>query len=161
MNLRLVLPLVTFLATPALFAQGGTTTPEPVRIEERMEGEGTINVEPEPEAPAPEAGQSVFTIVEKMPEFPGGQQALMKYVGSKIRYPEEAMENSIQGTVFVTFVVEPDGRITGVRILRGIGHGCDEEAMRVVKSMPNWTPGKQLGKAVRVQYNLPVRFTMM
>lgn len=161
MNLRLVLPLVTFLATPALFAQGGTTTPEPVRVEERVVGDETITVEPMRADEPVHDVNVVFTVVEEMPEFPGGQQALMKYVGSKIRYPEEAMENSIQGTVFVTFVVEPDGRITGVRILRGIGHGCDEEAMRVVKSMPNWTPGKQLGKAVRVQYNLPVRFTMM
>lgn len=161
MNLRIALPLIAFLATPALFAQGGTTTPEPVRVEERVVGDETITVEPmRVDEPAHDANE-VFTVVEEMPEFPGGQQALMKYVGSKIRYPEEAMENNIHGTVFVTFVVEQDGRITGVRTLRGIGHGCDEEAMRVVKSMPNWTPGKQGGKPIRVQYNLPVRFTMM
>ncbi|MGV3636235.1 MAG: energy transducer TonB [Flavobacteriales bacterium] len=160
MNLRLALPLITFLVTPALFAQGGTTTPEPVIIEERMGGEGTITVEPVLEAPSSEAGDRVYTVVEKMPEFPGGQQAWLKYVSSKIRYPEEAKEHDIQGTVFLTFVVEQDGRITGVRTLRGIGHGCDEEAIRVVKSMPNWIPGEQGGKPVRVQYNLPVRFML-
>ncbi|MBL7964097.1 MAG: energy transducer TonB [Flavobacteriales bacterium] len=160
MNLRLVLPLVTFLATPALFAQGGTTTPEPVRIEERMEGEGTINVEPEPEAPAPEAGQSVFTIVEKMPEFPGGQEALMKYLSSRIEYPEEAMRENIEGAVFISFIVEQDGRISNVKSLRGLGGGLTEEAIRVVKGMPNWLPGKQRGAPVRVQYNLPIRFKL-
>lgn len=102
----------------------------------------------------------IFTVVESMPEFPGGQGELYKYLGNNIKYPVMAKESGIQGRVFVTFVVEKDGSITDVRLLRGIGGGCDEEAIRVVESMPNWKPGKQRGKPVRVQYNLPVKFTL-
>lgn len=103
---------------------------------------------------------SIFTVVESMPEFPGGLQELYNYLGNNIKYPVMAKESGIQGRVFVTFVVERDGSITDVRVMRGIGGGCDEEAIRVVQSMPKWQPGKQRGKPVRVQYNLPVRFTL-
>lgn len=102
----------------------------------------------------------IFTVVESMPEFRGGMEELYTYLGNNIKYPVMAKESGIQGKVYVTFVVEKDGSITDVRVLRGIGGGCDEEAVRVVESMPNWTPGKQRGKPVRVQYNLPVRFTL-
>lgn len=102
----------------------------------------------------------IFMVVESMPSFPGGEPALYKYLGENIKYPQMAKESGIQGRVFVTFVVERDGSVTDVRVLRGIGGGCDEEAIRVVKNMPKWTPGKQRGKAVRVQYNLPVKFTL-
>ncbi|HBG71626.1 MAG: hypothetical protein A2W93_08285 [Bacteroidetes bacterium GWF2_43_63] len=103
----------------------------------------------------------IFTIVEDSPEFPGGQDALMTYLMNNIKYPHEAMEASIQGTVYVTFVIETDGAVSNVKVLRGIGGACDEEAVRVVKGMPNWTPGKQRGKAVRVQFNLPIRFVLV
>jgi periplasmic protein TonB len=102
----------------------------------------------------------IFMVVESMPEFPGGEPALYKFLAENIKYPQMAKESGIQGRVFVTFVVERDGSVTDVRVLRGIGGGCDEEAIRVVKSMPKWSPGKQRGKAVRVQYNLPVKFTL-
>jgi len=102
----------------------------------------------------------IFMVVESMPNFPGGEPALYKYLAENIKYPQMAKESGIQGRVFVTFVVERDGSVTDVRVLRGIGGGCDEEAIRVVKNMPKWTPGKQRGKAVRVQYNLPVKFTL-
>ena len=102
----------------------------------------------------------IFMVVESMPEYPGGEAALYKYLAENIKYPQMAKESGIQGRVFVTFVVERDGRVTDVRVLRGIGGGCDEEAIRVVESMPKWTPGKQRGKSVRVQYNLPVKFTL-
>jgi len=102
----------------------------------------------------------IFTVVESMPEFKGGMAELYKYLGNNIKYPVMAKESGIQGKVYVTFVVERDGSITDVRVLRGIGGGCDEEAVRVVQDMPKWTPGKQRGKPVRVQYNLPVRFTL-
>ncbi|MEE4257530.1 MAG: TonB family protein [Bacteroidales bacterium] len=102
----------------------------------------------------------IFTVVESMPEFKGGMAELYKYLGNNIKYPVMAKESGIQGKVYVTFVVERDGSITDVRVLRGIGGGCDEEAVRVVQGMPKWTPGKQRGKPVRVQYNLPVRFTL-
>ncbi len=102
----------------------------------------------------------IFMVVESMPEFPGGEPALYKFLGENIKYPQMAKESGIQGRVFVTFVVEKNGSVTDVRVLRGIGGGCDEEAIRVVQNMPKWTPGKQRGKSVRVQYNLPVKFTL-
>jgi protein TonB len=104
--------------------------------------------------------QEIFQIVEEMPAYPGGEQKLMEFVAKNIKYPQIARETGIQGRVFVGFVVEPDGSVSNVKVLRGIGGGCDEEAMRVVKSMPKWKPGKQRGKAVRVSYMLPVNFTL-
>ena len=104
--------------------------------------------------------QEIFQIVEEMPAFPGGEAKLMEYVGKNIKYPQIARETGIQGRVFIGFVVEPDGSVSNVKLLRGIGGGCDEEAMRVVKSMPKWKPGKQRGKAVRVSYMLPVNFKL-
>lgn len=111
----------------------------------------------------PEEGPSepeIFTIVEEMPTFPGGDQALLEYMAKNTKYPPLARENGLQGIVVVTFVVDEGGRINNVQILRGIGGGCDEEAIRVVQSMPAWKPGKQRGMPVRVQYNLPFRFTL-
>lgn len=116
----------------------------PVKIEEEEE----------------EDEQVIFQVVENDPEFPGGIEALMKFLQQNIKYPQLARENNITGKVYVTFVVERDGSVTGVRVLRDIGGGCGQEAVRVVKSMPKWTPGKQRGKAVRVQYNLPVNFSL-
>ena len=102
----------------------------------------------------------IFTVVESMPEFPGGMGELMKFLAKNIKYPPLAKESGIQGRVFINFVVEPTGAISNVKVLRGIGGGCDEEAVRVVASMPKWKPGKQRGKSVRVSYNLPVKFTL-
>lgn len=107
-----------------------------------------------------EEEQQIFTVVENDPEFPGGMEALYKYLAQNIKYPQLARDNNITGRVYVTFVVERDGSITGCRVLRDIGGGCGQEAIRVVKSMPKWTPGKQRGKAVRVQFNLPVNFNL-
>jgi protein TonB len=107
-----------------------------------------------------EEERQIFMVVESMPEFPGGEASLYKFLAENIKYPQMAKESGIQGRVFVTFVVERDGSVTDVRVLRGIGGGCDEEAIRVVKNMPKWSPGKQRGKPVRVQYNLPVKFTL-
>lgn len=111
-------------------------------------------VEPDPE-PAPE---KVFTAVEQMPEFPGGQSALMKYLSSNIRYPQMALANDIQGRVVVKFVVEKDGSVSDVQVVRGVDKDLDKEAVRVVKSMPKWQPGKNNGQAVRCYFNLPVTF---
>jgi len=104
--------------------------------------------------------QEIFQIVEEMPAFPGGEAKLMEYVAKNIKYPQIARETGIQGRVFVGFVVEPDGSISNVKLLRGIGGGCDEEAMRVIKSLAKWKPGKQRGKAVRVSYQIPVVFKL-
>ena len=102
----------------------------------------------------------VFDVVETMPEFPGGRTALMYFLANNIHYPDDAKMMGIQGRVFINFVVETDGSITNIKILRGIGSGCDEEAARVVKIMPKWSPGLSKGKPVRVSFNLPVKFTL-
>ncbi|MCF8303385.1 MAG: energy transducer TonB [Bacteroidales bacterium] len=104
--------------------------------------------------------EEIFTVVEQQPSFPGGERARMKYLQENIEYPQMARESGIQGTVYVTFVVEKNGDVTNVEVLRGIGGGCDKEAIRVVKNMPKWNPGKQRGKPVRVQFNMPIRFTL-
>ena len=101
-----------------------------------------------------------FIVVEEMPNYPGGDDARIKFITDNVVYPVMAKESNIQGTVYVTFVVEADGSITDVKVLRGIGGGCDEEAVRVVKMMPKWNAGKQSGKSVRVQFNLPIKFTL-
>jgi TonB family protein len=108
----------------------------------------------------PKAEEPVFKVVESMPSYPGGQEAMINFLASNIKYPEEARTKGIQGTVFITFVIETDGSVTHVEMLRGIGGGCDEEGVRVVSSMPRWTPGKQKGNLVRVQFNLPIKFAL-
>ena len=107
-----------------------------------------------------EAEQEIFTVVEDMPGFPGGEEELFRFLGKNIKYPAMAKDAGIKGMVYVNFVVWIDGTIKDVKVLRGIGGGCDEEAMRVVKNMPKWKPGKQRGKTVPVSYNLPIRFTL-
>ncbi len=104
--------------------------------------------------------EEVFTVVEDQPSFPGGDGKLLEFLGKNIKYPSLAKENNIQGMVVLTFVIEKDGSVSDVKVLRGIGGGCDEEAMRVTRSMPRWSAGKQRGQSVRVQFNLPVRFVL-
>ncbi|MGP1515294.1 MAG: energy transducer TonB [Bacteroidales bacterium] len=107
-----------------------------------------------------EAEEVIFTVVESSAIFPGGSAELNKYLARNIKYPQQARETGTQGKVYLTFVVEKDGSITDIKILRDIGSGCGEEAIRVVKMMPKWTPAKQRGKTVRQQFNLPVNFTL-
>jgi protein TonB len=102
----------------------------------------------------------IFTSVEQVPEFPGGLSAFGKYLEKNIRYPAVARENNTQGKVFVSFVCERDGSLTDVKVARGIGDGCDEEAVRVIKASPHWKPGIQNGRPVRVQYSVPISFTL-
>lgn len=102
----------------------------------------------------------IFTVVEDQPNFPGGDEARILYLKDNIKYPQMARESGIQGTVYVTFVVERNGSVTDVKVLRGIGGGCDEEAIRVIQNMPKWNAGKQRGKPVRVQFNMPIKFTL-
>jgi periplasmic protein TonB len=104
--------------------------------------------------------EEIFTVVESMPMFPGGEAAMYAYLQSNMTYPRMAIEAGISGKVYVTFVVEKDGTITDVKLLRGIGGGCDEEAIRVVKKMPVWKPGSQRNIPVRVQYIMNVKFTL-
>jgi len=99
----------------------------------------------------------VFQIVEKQPEFPGGIEKMMQFIYNNFQYPSIDMENEIQGRVYVSFVVEKDGSISTIKVLRGVTKTIDAEAIRVINKMPNWTPGEQAGKTVRVKYVLPIR----
>ena len=103
---------------------------------------------------------SIYQIVDEMPQYPGGEKAMMEYVAKNVKYPQEAKDKEIQGRVFVSFVVEKDGSVSTVKVLRGIGGGCDEEAVRVVSSMPKWKPGIKDGKPVRVSYMMPLNFKL-
>lgn len=113
----------------------------------------------QPEPPKEEETK-VFDVVEQMPSFPGGAGALMQYLSSNIKYPVVAEENGVQGRVVCTFVVEKDGSITDVRVIKPVDPSLDKEAVRVVKGMPRWIPGKQNGSAVRVKYTVPVTFRL-
>lgn len=117
---------------------------------------------PAPVAPAPveEVADEIFDVVEENPEFPGGDDARSKYLSENIRYPEIAQENGIQGRVIVQFVVEKDGSTTAITVARGVDPSLDKEAVRVVKEMPRWKPGKQRGKPVRTKFTLPVVFRL-
>ncbi len=132
----------------------------------------TMDVPPPPPPPAPPSTNEnpttaespttgdVYTVVEQMPEFVGGDNARVKFLSENIKYPELAKEKGIMGTVFVSFVVDEFGTVKDAKILRGIGGGCDEEALRVVKLMPKWKPGKQSGKPVNVAFNMPIKFML-
>lgn len=102
----------------------------------------------------------VFITVEQQPQYPGGMDALHLFLTKNLSYPRSAANAGVSGRVFISFVVNTDGSLTDVQVLRGIGFGCDEEAVRVIQKMPHWKPGKQLGRAVRVKYNLPIAFTL-
>lgn len=128
-----------------------------VEADEETVVEEYIPIE-EPEEEEEEA--PIFHVVESMPSFPGGEEARIRYLQENLKYPQMARESGIQGRVFLTFVVERDGSITDVKVLRGIGGGCDEEAIRVIQNMPKWNPGKQRGKPVRVQFNMPILFKL-
>ena len=104
--------------------------------------------------------QEVFMIVEQLPTFPEGEEAFSKFLSENIVYPQQAREAGIEGRVMVGFIVESDGEITNVKVLRSIDPVLDEEAIRVIKMMPKWNPGKLQGKAVRVQYQVPITFSL-
>lgn len=114
----------------------------------------------QPEPVQKEEEQKVFDVVEQMPQFPGGPSALFEYLSKNIKYPVVAEENGVQGRVIVTFVVEKDGSITDVKVVKSVDPSLDREAKRVVSSMPHWIPGKQNGSAVRVKYTVPVTFRL-
>jgi protein TonB len=126
-------------------------------VEEAPEEAPPPKQEPPPE---PEEGK-VFQYVEDMATFPGGSKALMQYIANNIRYPAIARDNHIQGTVVLKLIIEADGSISEVELLRGIGGGCDREAIRLVKNMPKWIPAQQNDRNVRVQVILPIRFKLM
>ena len=140
----------TNTAIGAFTVEGNDETAEVKHVEEKI-------AEPEP---VKEEETKVFDVVEQMPSFPGGPSALMQYLSSNIKYPVVAEENGLQGRVVCTFVVERDGSITDVRVIKSVDPSLDKEAVRVVKGMPKWIPGKQNGSAVRVKYTVPVTFRL-
>lgn len=141
---------------------------EKIETERISEDEIELDVPPPPMPPAPRTDEEEVDVqkedikqaVEVMPSYPGGEKKMYEFIIKNLRYPEIARENDIQGRVFVSFVVTKDGSLDKVKILRGIGYGCDEEAMRVILRMPNWKPGTQRGKAVAVSYTLPFNFKL-
>ncbi|MDX2189118.1 MAG: energy transducer TonB [Bacteroidota bacterium] len=116
--------------------------------------EETPHVIEEPKA------EEVFLVVEEMPEFEGGQAGMMKYIQKNISYPKQASAMGLEGRVIVSFVINGNGEVADVQVLKGIGGGCDEEAMRVIKSLPKWKPGKQNGRAVSVKFTVPIKFAL-
>ena len=113
-----------------------------------------VEVEPEPEE------EEIFMVVEDAPEFPGGTEALLKYLRDHIKYPAICRENNIQGRVLVSFVVNKDGAIVEPEVVKGVNPSLDKEALRVISTMPKWKPGKQRGKEVRVKFTVPVNFRL-
>ena len=113
-----------------------------------------VEVEPEPEE------EEIFMVVEDAPEFPGGVQALLDYLRKNIKYPQICRENNIQGRVLVSFVVNKDGAIVDPQVVKSVNPSLDKEALRVISGMPNWKPGSQRGKPVRVKYTVPVNFRL-
>ena len=130
------------------------------RLAEAVRSDIAFAAPPPPPAPKPEVSNKVFDVVEEMPHFPGGAAALQAFLSSNTKYPVVAQENGVQGRVIVSFVVERDGSITDVRVVRSVDPSLDREASRVVRSMPRWSPGKQNGSAVRVKYTVPVVFRL-
>lgn len=107
-----------------------------------------------------DAKDTLFAYLDQMPRFPGGEAELFKFLGKNTRYPSYAVEHGISGVIYITFIVERDGRMSGLEVLRGRHHSLDAESLRVIGSMPAWEPGRKNGKPVRCRYNLPVRFTL-
>lgn len=130
------------------------------RLAEAVRSDIAVAAPPPPPAPKPEVSNKVFDVVEEMPHFPGGPAALQAFLSSNTKYPVVAQENGVQGRVTVAFVVERDGSITDVRVVRSVDPSLDREASRVVRSMPRWSPGKQNGSTVRVKYTVPVVFRL-
>ena len=129
---------------------------EDMEVDEDTEINVVIEEEPEEEI----YEEEIFTIVENMPEFPGGTEALFKHLAKNIKYPAMAKDAGIKGKVYVTFVVDKDGSIADVKVLRGIGGGCDEEAVRVIKESPLWKPGMEKGVSVNVRMIMPITFKL-
>ena len=167
----LIVLFVTMAGNDAM-AQDEKTTEKVVKSEKM----GDIDPPPPPPPPKkvktqePQEKDAIFTVVEEMPEYPGGKDALYKFLGENVKYPKEALKESVSGTVFVTFVIEKDGSVNKTKILatrlnpkdasQDIQNAMSKSALKVIHMMPNWKPGKQRGKAVRVQYNLPVKYIL-
>jgi len=133
---------------------------EELEIEDTEADEETMNIAQVFIEEEEEDDTQVFVVVEDMPEFPGGEVALRQWINSHVKYPVIAAENGIQGKVYVQFVVDRDGSVNNVVVARGVDPSLDQEAIRVVKALPKWKPGKQRGKPVRVSYTVPINFQL-
>lgn len=131
-----------------------TSTPKNDTLDTKKLSDSHSKLKTEPEVD----DTSSYTIIEEQPSFPGGKEALLKFLGENIKYPPVAKQAGIYGAVYVSFLVEKDGLISNVKVTRGIGGGCNEEALRVVNMMPKWTPGKKRGKPIRCQIQIPLVF---
>ncbi|WP_420151615.1 TonB family protein [Spirosoma sp.] len=143
-------------------ATAGTITAEGTGVEEIImapEASATQTIQ-EKALEVETKSDEPFVLVEQQPEFPGGLDALRSFLGNNLKYPRAAASAGVSGRIYVSFVVNTDGSLTDLQVLKGIGFGCDEEAIRVMQKMPRWRPGKQSGRAVRVKYNLPISFTL-
>jgi len=157
-SLKAGFALPALLAVMFLFTSGSLNTLSSQDVKQKQAAPAE---KPAVTASSDAGTDPVFEVVKTMPQFPGGFDAMAKYLVENIKYPDESRKNGVQGTVFVTFVVEKDGAVSNVKVLRGIGLECDKEAARVVQAMPKWVPGKNdQNEAVRVQYNLPIKFQL-
>ena len=143
--------------TPERVEQAAEIPPPPIKKPSEELGSGKM---PMPEETPKPAGDEIFQIAEQQAEFPGGTTELMKYIKTNQQYPEIAKKDGIEGRVFLKFVIEKDGSVSNIIVLRSIHKLLDNEAIRVVKSMPKWTPGKQKGQIVRSYFTLPVKFNL-
>jgi protein TonB len=153
--MRLTYTLAMLVASLTTMAQEGD--PDIRLVPMPPDEPAVIDTTPWPEVPD---SNQVLIVVEEMPSFPGGMPSLSAYVSEHLKYPEKAKKLRVEGLVLLQFTVEKDGSVSNVEVIRGIGYGCDEEALRVVKAMPAWKPGQQVGKPVRVRYSLPIRFKL-
>ena len=132
------------------WSRGGREIPSEDRIEKKPSESGDNAVDE----------NKVYNVVDQMPEFPGGQAALAKFISDNLNYPALAKENGIQGKVICSFIITREGKLTDLKVLRGIGSGCDEEALRVLSKSPTWLPGEHMGKQDNVKFNLPINFIL-
>jgi len=157
---NLAAQLKVLLVTPVAFLLVVAFTVSPVVKTVAQVDKKTQKTEAKSQSPKQETQDELFTVVEQMPKFPGGDDARITYLVNNIKYPDEARKAGIQGVTYVSFIVEKDGSITGAKVLRGFDKACDEVALNVIKNMPKWEPGVQKGKPVRVQFNMPIKFAL-
>lgn len=157
LKLALVLPAAILFSAIISLSFSGTITGQPA--DPVLSGDEQLSGIILNQTPLPQE-DPIFTVVEKLPEYPGGNEAMGKFLADNIKYPENARKNGIQGKVFVTYVVEKSGKVTNIRVLKGVNEELDQEAMRVIGEMPNWKPGTEKGKPVRVQFTLPIDYKL-
>jgi TonB family protein len=151
----LIIPIVLFSLNS--FAQKPATTPAKKTTTQTAK---KSTASPVKKANKPAVEEKIYTKVQEMPEFPGGHKGIIEYFENKLKYPALAKEKKITGNVLVRFIIDTTGMVRKSWVVKGLGFGCDEEAMRIINSMPRWTPGKDSGKAVSIYLNLPVRFSL-